>query len=57
MDKWRFLRTESARKRFEVRQLQRLQPDQTERVERVQRELDQIEAEKLILFRQYRDEM
>ncbi|HUJ69043.1 MAG TPA: Spy/CpxP family protein refolding chaperone [Syntrophorhabdales bacterium] len=57
MGEWRMLRMESARKRFELRQILRFQPDQWERVERAQRELDQIEAEKLRLFRQYRDEV
>ena len=57
MGEWRSLRIESARKRFELRELRRFQPDQWERAERVQRDLDQIEAEKLRLFRQYRDEV
>ncbi len=45
MGEWRILRIESARKRFELRELRRFQPDQWERAERVQRELDQIEAD------------
>ena len=57
MGEWRVLRIEAARKRFELRELRRFQPDQWERADRVQRELDQIEAEKLRLFRQYRDEV
>jgi hypothetical protein len=57
MGEWRMLRIESTRKRFELRGLRRFQPDQWERAERVQRELDQIEAEKMRLFRQYRDEV
>jgi len=57
MGEWRMLRIESTRKRFELRELLRFQPDQWERAERVQRELDQIEAEKMKLFRQYRDEV
>ena len=57
MGEWRILRIESARKRFELWELRRFQPDQWERAERVQRELDQIEAEKQRLFRQYRDEV
>jgi hypothetical protein len=57
MGEWRMLRVESTRKRFELRGLRRFQPDQWERAERVQRELDQIEAEKMRLFRQYRDEV
>lgn len=57
MGEWRMLRMESARRRFELRQLRRFQPDQWERAQRLRRELDQIEAEKLRLFRQYRDEV
>ncbi len=57
MGEWRTLRMESARKRFELWELRRFRPDQWERAERVQRELDQIDAEKLRLFRQYRDEV
>jgi len=57
LDEWMALRMESARKRFELRQLRRFEPDQWERAERVQRELDQIEAAKQRLFRQYRREV
>jgi len=57
MGEWRVLRMESARKRLELWQIRRFQPNQWERAERVQREMDQIEAEKQRLFRQYRDEV
>ena len=53
MGEWRALRMASARKRFELRELQRYEPDQLEKAERVQRELDQIEASRQTLFRQY----
>jgi len=57
MDEWWALRMESARKRFELRGLQRYEPDQREKAERVQRELDEIQASKLRLYRQYMGEV
>jgi hypothetical protein len=49
---WRALKEESMRKRLELRELNR--PDQRERV---QRELDEIQASKQRLFKQYSEEV
>ena len=57
MDEFMALRMESARKRFELRELERYEPDQREKIERTARELDQIQAAKVRLFRQYRGEV
>jgi Spy/CpxP family protein refolding chaperone len=57
VDEWRALRVESARKRFQLRELESYEPDQKEKAERVQKELDQIEFSKQELFREYRMEV
>ncbi|MGD0230196.1 MAG: Spy/CpxP family protein refolding chaperone [Syntrophorhabdales bacterium] len=54
---WRSLNDESARKRLELRQLDRGRPGQRERAERLQRDLDRIEASRQRLFHQYRGEV
>jgi len=57
VDEWRSLKEESVRKRIELKELNRGQPDQKERAERVQRELDHIQASKQRLLRQYSGEV
>jgi hypothetical protein len=54
---WRNLKDESVRKRLELRELDNNRPDQRERAQRLQRELNQIEASKQRLFRQYSGEV
>ncbi len=57
MNEWRALNDESARKRLELRELDRNRPDQRERAMRLERDLDQIEASRQRLFRSYRGEI
>jgi hypothetical protein len=57
VDEWRGLKEEAVRKRVELRELNRERPDQREKAERVQRELDQIQASKQRLLRQYSGEV
>lgn len=57
MNEWRALNDESARKRLELRELDRYRPDQRERARRLERDLDQIEASRQRLFRSYRGEI
>lgn len=57
MGEWRALNDESARKRLELREINRSRPDQWGKAERLERELDQIEASRERLFRSYRAEV
>lgn len=57
VDEWRNLKEESVRKRVELRELNPERPDQRERAERVQRDLDQIQASKQRLLREYNGEV
>jgi hypothetical protein len=57
VDEWRSLKEESVKKRVELRELDRGRPDQREKAEKVQRELDQIQASKQRLLREYNGEV
>jgi hypothetical protein len=57
VDEWRSLKEEAVRKRVELRELNKERPDQREKAERVQRELDQIQASKQRLLREYSGEV
>ena len=57
MNEWRALNDESARKRLQLREMDRNRPDLRDRAERLERELDQIEASRQRLFRSYRGEI
>ena len=57
MNEWRALNDESARKRLELREMDRNRPDQRDRAERLRRDLDQIEMSRQRLFRSYRGEI
>ncbi len=57
MNEWRALNDESARKRLQLRQMDRDRPDRRERAERLRRDLGQIEASRQRLFHSYRGEI
>jgi hypothetical protein len=57
MNEWRALNDEAARKRLQLRQMDRDRPDQRVRAERLRRDLGQIEASRQRLFRSYRGEI
>ena len=57
MNEWRALNDESARKRLQLREMDRNRPDRREGAERLRRDLDQIEASRQRLFRSYRGEI
>jgi len=57
MNEWRALNDESARKRLQLREMDRNRPDRREGAERLRRDLDQIEASRQRLFRSYRAEI
>lgn len=57
MDEWMSLKNESARKRLELREVDRERPGGRERAERVERELQDLQASRQRLFRQYRGEV
>jgi hypothetical protein len=57
VDEWRGLKEESLRKRLELRELNREQPDNREKADRMQRDLNQIETSRHRLLRQYSNEV
>jgi hypothetical protein len=57
VDEWRSLKEESLKKRLELDELKREQPDRRERVDRVRKDLDQIESSRHRLLRQYSGEV
>lgn len=57
IDEWRNLKEEAVRKRIELRELDPERPDHRERAERVRRELDEIQASKQRLLREYSGEV
>jgi hypothetical protein len=57
MNEWRALNDESARKRLQLREMDRNQPNRRDGAERLRRDLDQIEASRQRLFRSYRGEI
>jgi hypothetical protein len=56
-DEWRGLKEESMRKRVELRELNREQPDNRDKAERMHRDLNQIESSRHRLLRQYNNEV
>ena len=57
MGEWMALKDESLRKRLELWEVRRDRPDQRGRIERLQRDLDQLDASRHRLFRQYAGEV
>ncbi len=57
MGEWMSLKNESARKRLELREMDRERPGERERAERIERELQDLHTSRQRLFRQYQGEV
>jgi hypothetical protein len=57
INEWRALKDQSVQRRIELGEMNRARPGRRERAEQLERELDQIEATRHQLYRQYRGEV
>jgi len=57
IDEWRTLKNESARKRLELRELDRSAPSDKDRARRLENDLNSMQSSKENLYRQYRGDV
>jgi hypothetical protein len=57
IDEWRTLKNESARKKLELRELDRSSPSGRDRARRLENDLNSMQSSKENLYRQYRGEV